>query len=72
MTCRRRTRPSASRSRKGVWPRRNSIIARTFANPALLDSKIMLTHYSATVLFSAEARGEFVEPDISPIPRYPG
>ena len=40
-------------------------------NPQLLDTKIMLTHYSAEVLFSPEARGTFVEPDTSPIPRYP-
>lgn len=40
-------------------------------NPEILDSKIMLTHYSATVLFSAEARASFVDPDTSPIPRYP-
>jgi hypothetical protein len=40
-------------------------------NPQLLDTKIMLTHYSAGVLFSPEARGTFVEPDTSPIPRYP-
>lgn len=37
-------------------------------NPELLDSKIMLTHYSASVLFSAEARASFVEPDLDPIP----
>jgi hypothetical protein len=40
-------------------------------NPVLLDSKIMLTHYSAAVLFSPEARDAFVEPDSTPIPRYP-
>jgi hypothetical protein len=40
-------------------------------HPELLDSKIMLTHYSASLLFSAEARAAFVEPDASPIPRYP-
>ena len=39
-------------------------------NPELLDSKIMLSHYSASVLFSAEARTSFAEPDTSPIPRY--
>lgn len=39
-------------------------------NPVLLDSKIMLTHYSAEVLFSDEARAEFVDPDVSPIPRH--
>lgn len=42
------------------------------ANPKLLDSKIMLTHYSAAVLFSPLARDEFVEPDLQAIPRYPG
>jgi len=38
------------------------------ANPALLDGKIMLTHYSAEVLFSPEARQFFVRPDMQPIP----
>jgi hypothetical protein len=38
------------------------------ANPALLDTKIMLTHYSAEVLFSEEARRRFVEPDLDAIP----
>lgn len=38
-------------------------------NPELLDTKIMLTHYSAAVLFSADARAGWVEPDIDPIPR---
>ena len=38
------------------------------ANPILLDSKIMLTHYSAELLFSAEARARFVEPDLQRIP----
>ena len=37
-------------------------------NPELLDSKIMLTHYSARVLFSPDARASFVEPDLDPIP----
>ena len=37
-------------------------------NPALLDSRIMLTHYSAATLFSPEARQAFVPPDIQPIP----
>jgi hypothetical protein len=37
-------------------------------NPELLDSKIMLTHYSASVLFSEEARDKFVVPDVQPIP----
>jgi hypothetical protein len=39
-------------------------------NPQLLDPKIMLTHYSRDVLFSDEARGQFVEPDLDPIPRH--
>jgi hypothetical protein len=39
-------------------------------NPALLDSKIMLTHYSADLLFSDEARTQFVEPNLEPIPRH--
>ena len=39
-------------------------------NPLLLDSKIMMTHYSAEVLFSDEARAQFVEPNLSPIPRH--
>jgi hypothetical protein len=38
-------------------------------NRDLLDTRIMLTHYSAGVLFSSEARASFVEPDLDPIPR---
>lgn len=38
------------------------------ANPILLDSKSMLTHYSADLLFSPEARARFVEPDLQRIP----
>lgn len=41
-------------------------------NPRMLDSKIMLTHYSAELLFSGEARAVFVEPDLDPIPRHDG
>lgn len=40
------------------------------ANPELLDSKIMLTHYSVDTLFSPQAREQFVEPDLDPIPRH--
>lgn len=40
------------------------------ANPRLLDPKIMLTHYSAELLFSDEARDAFAVPDIDPIPTY--
>jgi hypothetical protein len=39
-------------------------------NALLLDSKIMLTHYSADLLFSPEARADFVEPNLDPIPRH--
>lgn len=40
------------------------------ANPILLDSKIMLTHYSADLLFSDVARAGFVDPNLDPIPRH--
>lgn len=39
-------------------------------NPEMPDTKIMMTHYSAEVLFSDEARTAFVQPDLDPIPRY--
>lgn len=39
-------------------------------NPEMLDTKIMMIHYSAEVLFSDEARTAFVQPDLDPIPRY--
>lgn len=35
---------------------------------ALHDPKVMLTHYSKEVLFSDDARREFVAPDLDPIP----
>ena len=54
-------------ARTGTSPSSDEFIAR---NPVLLDNKIMLTHYSAEVLFSPEARAQFVEPDISAIPRH--
>ena len=40
------------------------------ASPELLDSKIMLTHYSADLLFSDAARRRVVDPDISAIPKH--
>jgi len=40
------------------------------AHPRLRDSRIMLTHYSESRLFSAAARTAFVPPDIEPIPCY--
>jgi hypothetical protein len=39
-------------------------------NPGLLDSGIMMTHYSTDLLFSQEARARFIEPNLDPIPRY--
>lgn len=39
-------------------------------NPRLLDSKIMLAHYSAEVLFSPAARQAFVQPNVRPIPEH--
>ena len=37
------------------------------SNPEMLNTKIMLTHYSADVLFSDNARKEFIEPNLEPI-----
>lgn len=39
-------------------------------NAEMLDTEIMMIHYSADVLFSDEARTAFVQPDLDPIPRY--
>ncbi len=39
-------------------------------NPTLLNTKIMMTHYSAELLFSQEARARFVEPNLDDIPRH--
>ena len=39
-------------------------------HPILLDSRIMMTHYSAETLFSDEARERFVEPNLEEIPRH--
>ncbi len=38
--------------------------------PIMLDSKIMMTHYSKDLLFSDGASNAFIEPDLAPIPRY--
>jgi hypothetical protein len=40
--------------------------------PALLDQKIMETHYAPKRLMSAAARARFVAPDRDPIPRHAG
>jgi hypothetical protein len=39
-------------------------------NPRLLESSIMLKHYSAEVLYSPEARNRFVQPNVRPIPEH--
>ena len=49
-------------------PSQESAASFMAANPELLDSRIMLTHYSAAVLFSPDARQSFVAPDIQSIP----
>ena len=36
----------------------------------MLDKNIMMTDYSAELLFSDNAREQFVAPDLDPIPRY--
>jgi hypothetical protein len=35
----------------------------------LLDSRVMLTHYTKELLFSPSARASFVEPDLEVIPQ---
>jgi hypothetical protein len=49
-------------------PACNSAAAFISSSPELLDSSIMLTHYSAEVLFSSQARQSFVQPDVQAIP----
>jgi hypothetical protein len=53
--------------RSGESSSADDFIAR---NPLLLDTRIMLTHYSADLLFSDQARAEFAEPNLDPIPRH--
>ena len=53
-----------------ISPAADSAASFIASNPSLLDSKIMLTHYSAEVLFSPEARARFVEPNLERIPRH--
>jgi len=38
------------------------------ANPQLLERDLLSSHYSRELLFSAEARAGFVEPDRAPLP----
>lgn len=40
------------------------------ADDRLLQSDIMLSHYTKATLFSDAARADFVTPDLSPIPQY--
>ena len=49
-------------------PESDSAAAFIGAHLELLDSKIMLTHYSAEVLFSPGARRAFIQPNIQSIP----
>jgi hypothetical protein len=42
------------------------------AHPILLDTGILLRHYSASLLHSAGARAGFVAPDLEPIPNHEG
>jgi hypothetical protein len=51
-------------------PAADSADAFIYQNPQMLDSKIMLSHYSAELLFSDEARARFMEPDLESIPEY--
>ncbi len=53
-----------------IAPAADSAAGFIAGSPRLLDSKIMLTHYSTEVLFSPEARARFVEPDLDVIPRH--
>jgi hypothetical protein len=39
-------------------------------NLKMLDTNIMMTHYSAELLFSNKAREQVITPDLDPIPRY--
>lgn len=55
-----------------ISPAADSAASFIASNPVLLDSKIMLTHYSTEVLFSPEARARFVEPNLELIPRHDG
>jgi hypothetical protein len=53
-----------------LTPRCTSSDAFMAKNPQVLDSTVMMKHYSAEVLFSDEARATFVEPNLKPIPRH--
>jgi len=40
------------------------------SNPRLLNTQIMLLHYSAQLLFSETARSTYLKPDLAPIPEH--
>jgi hypothetical protein len=54
-------------NKTGVSESANELINK---HPEMLDARIMMTHYSAEVLFSEEARAAFVQPNLDPIPSY--
>lgn len=54
-----------------ICPAVDSAAAFLEAQPRLLNSSIMLEHYSSERLFSEEARQRFLLPDLLPIPAYP-
>ena len=62
----------AARHFMELCPETDSAESFIASDPRMLDPKIMMTHYSAELLFSAEARKRFVEPDLSPIPEHDG
>jgi hypothetical protein len=53
-----------------ISPRSGSAASFLEHKPRLLDSRIMLKHYTPERLFSDEARSRFLEPDLLPIPQY--
>jgi len=55
-----------------ISPAADSAASFIVSHPSLLDSRIMLTHYSTEVLFSEEARARFVEPNLAVILRHDG
>lgn len=53
-----------------ICPRSGSAASFLEHKPRLLDSRIMLKHYTPERLFSDAARSRFLEPDLLPIPQY--
>ena len=46
-----------------------SVIMPAHNSQALLDSRVMLKHYSAEALFSPAARAAYLEPNLAAIPQ---